>query len=347
MDQRIGFLQAHGARVAYATMGDGPTLVVPPAPFGHLDVELESEAIQTFFQTLAASFTVVRYDRLGTGLSDRSRARETMTLEFEVDVLEALVVELGAGRVSLFGSCYGGAVAAAFAARRPELVKRLLLYGPYAVGSAVLSASLLQSINSLMRADWDLGSRLLAMAFVPEADTELIESFAHLFAESCDGEMAASLFELAAETDVRDVLGGITAPTLVLHRADDKLVPVALGRAVAAFVPGASFQLLDGVWHPPWVGDAAGVLHAAGAFLGFSAPSHDLSARRESLRPALTARERDVLRLVAEGLNDAKIAQRLVVSAHTVHRHVANIRARLGQPSRAAAAAHAIRLGLI
>jgi DNA-binding NarL/FixJ family response regulator len=61
----------------------------------------------------------------------------------------------------------------------------------------------------------------------------------------------------------------------------------------------------------------------------------------------LSGREREVLTLVAEGLSDKEIADRLVLSPHTVHRHVANVRTKLRQPSRAAAAAHATRTGLI
>jgi DNA-binding NarL/FixJ family response regulator len=120
-------------------------------------------------------------------------------------------------------------------------------------------------------------------------------------------------------------------------------VPARLGRALAALVPGADFAELEGSWHQPWLGDSADVLRAAGAFLGFTSPT----PVHEEPAPALTPREREVLRLVAEGHNDASIAGRLVLSAHTVHRHVANIRTRLGQPSRAAAAAVAARHGLI
>lgn len=63
--------------------------------------------------------------------------------------------------------------------------------------------------------------------------------------------------------------------------------------------------------------------------------------------PDLTTRERDVLRLIAQGLGDKQVASRLQISAHTVHRHVSNILARLGLPSRAAAVAHAARTGLL
>jgi len=61
----------------------------------------------------------------------------------------------------------------------------------------------------------------------------------------------------------------------------------------------------------------------------------------------VTAREKEVLRLVAEGLTNRQIAERLVVSEHTVHRHVTNILRKLDLPSRTAAAAHAVRAGLL
>jgi ATP/maltotriose-dependent transcriptional regulator MalT len=68
---------------------------------------------------------------------------------------------------------------------------------------------------------------------------------------------------------------------------------------------------------------------------------------RRGGRQQLTPREADILRLVARGLGDAQIADRLFLSPHTVHRHVANIRTKLGVPSRAAAVAHATQAGLL
>jgi len=159
--------------------------------------------------------------------------------------------------------------------------------------------------------------------------------------------MAASLLELWWRTDVRDVLGQISAPTLVLHRSEDHVVPIGLGRALAALIPAAHFQTLEGHFHLPWLGDRGEVLQAAGAFLGFTPPPAKDEGRGAEQPVTLTARETEVLRLVAEGLNDSGIAERLVLSSHTVHRHVANIRTRLGAPSRAAAAAYAARQGLI
>jgi DNA-binding NarL/FixJ family response regulator len=133
-------------------------------------------------------------------------------------------------------------------------------------------------------------------------------------------------------------------------------MPFDAGRELAALVPGARLVALDGDAHPPYLGDSKAVVQAVAGFLADHDPVPAGAAPPEMAPPAtdrpaagetLSAREVEVLRLIAEGLADAAIAERLVVSPHTVHRHVANIRTKLGQPSRAAAAAYAARRGLI
>jgi RNA polymerase sigma factor (sigma-70 family) len=90
--------------------------------------------------------------------------------------------------------------------------------------------------------------------------------------------------------------------------------------------------------------DAAGVFEACGAPYE-AAEARRLLAAAPAL-PQLSPREREVLHLLAEGLTNAQIAERLVISEHTVHRHVANILRKLGVASRTAAAAHAVRAGV-
>jgi pimeloyl-ACP methyl ester carboxylesterase/DNA-binding CsgD family transcriptional regulator len=346
MAQRIGFVRLGDSTVAYSTMGTGPMLIVPQPMFGDLQLELENPALLAFYNTLASRFTLARYDRLGTGMSDRDRPPETLTLDFEIAVLEALVTELGVARTSLFGFGYGGAVAAGFAVRHPGMVNQLVLFGSSPTGCR-LTAGLLESVIGVVRADWALGSRLLAAAWFPGADRELSDWVARMTQESCSGDMAASLIEMWERTDLREEVGRVTAPTLVLHTRDDPVVPVQSGQSLAALIPGARFEPIEGQWHQPWLGDTGAVFSFAGAFLGRALPTSPRQPEPSDQPLSLTTREREVLQLVAEGLSDATIAERLVLSAHTVHRHVANIRTRLGQPSRGAAAVLAARCGLI
>ena len=157
-------------------------------------------------------------------------------------------------------------------------------------------------------------------------------------------ETAAELLRLVFDYDVRDALSALGAPTLVVHRDRDRAIPVRVGQEVAGLVAGADLVTIPGDAHLPWHGDVADSVGAVAAFLGLPEPSRE--ALPEGIGE-LSDREREVLCLVAEGLSDTEIAERLVLSPHTVHRHVANIRRKLGLRSRSAAAAAAARAGLI
>ena len=137
------------------------------------------------------------------------------------------------------------------------------------------------------------------------------------------------------------------APALVVHREHDAAMRLRGAREVAALLPNAELVTLSGDAHLPWHGDGDAVLRAFAPFLGIVAPPPPASAPDADVLADLSEREREVLGLVAQGLSDAQIAERLVISPHTVHRHVANILAKLRLPTRAAAAARAARAGLL
>jgi pimeloyl-ACP methyl ester carboxylesterase/DNA-binding CsgD family transcriptional regulator len=348
--QQVGFCPTPRGRVAYAEVGDGPLLVLPPPWIGHVELEWEFPEVRAFLLGLAGHHRVVRYDRLGTGLSDRPTRRPEHTLDEHVETVATLLGHLGQTDASLLGFSYGGCVALAVAARRPELVRRLVLVGSYADGSQIASSALAQALVATVRAHWGVGSRALADVWVPGTDQATRAAFAALQRASASPEEAARALEDVYRTDVRRDAGLVRAPTLVVHRRGDRAIPAELGRDLAARVPGARVTLLAGDLHPPWLGDRDAVLRAVLDFLGAgSAPPGPVAPDRVTVPDdgGLTAREREVLRLVAEGLTDERIAQQLVLSPHTVHRHVSNIRLKLDAPSRAAAAAAATRQGLI
>jgi pimeloyl-ACP methyl ester carboxylesterase/DNA-binding CsgD family transcriptional regulator len=221
---------------------------------------------------LAATHTVLRYDRVGVGLSDRQREASEMSLPSEVALLEAIVDELDIETFSLVGISCGGCVGAAYSTRHPERVTELVIYAGYAEGAALAPAQV---------------------------------------------------------------------PTTVVHRTGDRTIPFLQGREVATLVHGARLVPLPGYTHLPWRGDGAGTAAAITSALGVTGGG----GSSESIE-TLTEREREVLALVARGFSDALIAEHLVLSPHTVHRHIANIRGKLNVPSRSAAAAFAARAGL-
>lgn len=384
--------------MAYASVGDGPLLVLGGWWVSHLELDWERADFRAFIEGLAATRTVVRYDPLGAGLSDRG-GDEPLTLDGEVATLAAV-----AGAVSgedapaaLLGVSSGGCVAAAFAARAPQRVEALVLYGSYRRGADVAAPKVRETMLSVVRTHWGVGSRVLADVFLPDGSADELRDFARFQREAASAETAVEHLRFVYDADVGDAVRDITVPTLVLHRRDDRAIPFDLGRELAATIPDARLVSLEGGQHLPWRGDAAAVVAAVSDFLGHrpeagstvsagdafpgsaaSAPPGpatdpsraecvegflpETEAGADALRrpldgsssggvpgepPALSQRELEVLGLVAEGLSDPEIAERLVLSAHTVHRHMANIRTKLRQPSRAAAVAHAARLGLI
>jgi pimeloyl-ACP methyl ester carboxylesterase/DNA-binding CsgD family transcriptional regulator len=341
----IRFLTVDGRRLAYEVAGDGPLLLCPAWWISHLELDRDNEAFARFWEAIGDGYSVVRYDRLGVGVSERELREQDLTVDGEVAVIGALLDELEAERISLFGGSSSGCAAIAFAARFPERVERLVLYGSYAEGSSITPPAVRQAIVAAVRSHWGLGSRLLSDIFLGEASSQEQESFARFQRLATTADSAARLLEQVYRNDVRDLLALVKVPTLVVHRREDRAIPYRLGRAVAAGVAAARLVPLEGSAHFPWAGDADSVVRAVRAVLApASVPERPAGGAAAVL---LSRREREVLRLVANGLSDRQIAEQLVVSPHTVHRHVANIRHKLGRGSRTAAVAEAARLGLL
>jgi pimeloyl-ACP methyl ester carboxylesterase/DNA-binding CsgD family transcriptional regulator len=287
---------------------------------------------------------MVLYDRPGVGMSDREISPHELTLDNEVGLLSAVFDELNLNQATLMGGSSGGCTAVSFAARFPERVDRLLLYGAYAHGPSIASPEVRDAIVATVRSHWGLGSRVLAEIFLGEADGSDLECFGRLQRESATADTAVALLEMIYRNDVRSELERVEAPTIVVHRRGDRSIPYEQGRALAAGIRSARLIPLDGRAHLPWAGDGGSVARALRSFL---APSEAIRVDGEPADALLSGREREVLLLVANGLTDGEIAQQLVLSQHTVKRHVANIRHKLGQSSRTAAVAEASRLGLL
>jgi len=140
------------------------------------------------------------------------------------------------------------------------------------------------------------------------------------------------------ELRVDDLLDRVAAPTLVLHRRDDRAIPYRLGRDLAARIPGARLVSLAGRSHFSHAGDAAAVVREILGFLG--APRDGLPAGQPERPPGgLTARQLQVAALVAGGLTNRQIAGRLGIEERSAEGHVERIRQRLGVRSRAQIAA--------
>jgi pimeloyl-ACP methyl ester carboxylesterase/DNA-binding CsgD family transcriptional regulator len=314
-------------RVAYSTAGAGPALLCDSGWITHLRGQLELFSFGSFVERLAERFTVIRYDKPGCGLSDR----DGVDLSFDEQVAAALAVAdaVGARRFRLFGASQGGQLAAAIAARYPDRVEALVLYGMCASGRDLAPAEVRNSIVALVRAHWGLGLKALAGAFVTDPTADDVDAFARFQRASASADVAAGLLEVYYDTDIRALLPEVRARTAVLHREGDKGTRFELGREVAALIPGATLIPLEGSSHLFYHGDWPAVLNATLGFL--SGPA--------SPGPRLTGRELEVAELVAEGLTNQAIARRLSVAPRTAEAHVENIRRKLQVRSRAQIAA--------
>jgi len=341
----VRFLPLGARRVAYEIRGAGPPLVAPAWWVSHLELDWQSERYRRFWEGVANGCTLIRYDRLGVGMSDRTVRESDLTLDREVATLCALIDELELERVSLIGGSCGSCTAVAFAAAFPERVERLMLYGAYPDGAAITTPDLADAIIAAVRAHWGVGARLLRDLFLDGADAAEHDRFARFQREAASAETAAALLRLVYRLDVRAQLPLVRAPALVVHRRNDRAVPYRLGREVAASIPNATFIPLQGSAHFPWHGDADSVVDACRQALAPAQASPHRPSEREPV--LLSSREREILACVARGLSDREIADQLVLSTHTVHRHVANIRRKLGRRSRTAAVAEAARLGIL
>lgn len=331
-DQVIHRVRTVGGEVACSVVGSGPALLIGGWWCSHLILNWKDPLFRAFVSRLATRFTVIRYDQPGRGLSE---AGMPVDADGEIAVTADIVDALGFERVAVLGASSGSAVAAGLAARLPRRVHRLVLYGSFARGVDIAPDGARRALVDAISAHWGLGSRLLADVFVPGADSAERERFARFQRLSATAEQAARSLAATYELDATEYLAAVTVPTTVLHRRDDRAVPFALGLDVARRVPRASFVELYGEDHFPWRGDATSVADAILRGLGYPVRAEPAPPGPE----AVTEREREILRLVAEGLTDAQIGERLTLSPHTVHRHIANARTKLGVRSRAAASA--------
>jgi pimeloyl-ACP methyl ester carboxylesterase len=295
----------------------------------HLRGQLDLLSFGEFVERLARHFTVIRFDKPGCGLSDR----DGVDLSFDGQVAAAMAVAdaVGARRFRLFGASQGGQVAAAVAARYPERVEALVVYGMCASGRDLAPADVRTSVVALVRAHWGMGLQALANAFVTDPTPDEVAAFTRFQRASASAAVAAQLLEVYYDTDIRELLPTVRTPTTVLHREGDRGTRFDLGRAVAASIPGATLIPLPGSSHLYYHGEWEAVLDAT--LTSLSRP-----ARRGR---QLTDREFEVAELVTEGLTNHAIAGRLSVAPRTVETHVENIRRKLRVSSRAQIAAWA------
>jgi pimeloyl-ACP methyl ester carboxylesterase/DNA-binding CsgD family transcriptional regulator len=339
--QRVQYVRASdGTRLAWAASGAGPTVVKAANWLTHLEYELESPVWKHWIQFFSSQTRFIRFDERGCGMSEWTD-RE-LTLDRWVSDLESIIEASGETEpVTLLGISQGAATCISYAVKHPDRVARMILYGGYARGKFRRDDQLTEreyrAIVDLTRVGWGRDNpafrQLFTSRFIPTGTHEQIDWFNELCAKTSTGDVAAALFEARGHVDVSSILGDVRTPTLVLHARGDEITRIDEGHRLAAGIPGAQFVELDSRNHvllehePAWTRFCDAIVE----FLGLD------KAADAAVFASLSGREREILGLIAEGLSNTDIADRLAISEKTVRNHTSNVFDKLGVWSRAQA----------
>lgn len=256
-----------GVSIGWCRHGSGPVLLFVRGWISDIAANWRSPAYRSFFTSLASSLEVVRFDARGNGSSDRDPSE--LSLEGLVADVEAVVAAAHLDRLVLFGSAYGGPVAASFAARNPQLVEAVVLHGTYARGADLADEAGRDRILELVGRLHRRPEAAAALSYLTSPDHEGSHR-ARIDAarRSITADAAQRLYALSFALDVTEELRTITAPALVLHPEGCTAIPVHHGRRVAGLVPDSRFIGLSGSGTNPWDEHASETLHHVGELLG-------------------------------------------------------------------------------
>lgn len=355
MNQEIRFCTStDGVKLAYAISGEGPPLVMSATWLTHLEHQWRSLAWRPWLEAFLQGHTVVRYDSCGCGLSDREvgdASFETTVRDFEC-VMEAAGFE----QFSLLGTCQGGPIAMEYAARHPERVTHLVLYGTSARGrmkrtdlpNQVEKATVLLNLTEL---GWGQENhaflQIWAPQFQPGGTLEHLRSWCEQQRAATSPETAVKLLRVCWNVDVTQTARRIKCPVMVAHPERDAVVPIEEGRMLAGLIPDCRFVQLDSENHMPLPDEPAWPMFLAEVrdFLG--KPGVTRAAGGSALPLAdLTPRERNVLECIARGQDNSEIAAALGLSEKTVRNHITRVFHKIGVEHRYQAIVRARDAGL-
>ena len=238
MEQEIRYLDFEGRRLAYSTYGEGQPIVVGPRWVSHLEEEWADSDQRPFYAELARTHRVVRFDRIGCGLSSRELDPRP-TVESESRQLEAVIDAVGGSAIVFASSCCCLA-ASQLAVRRPGATDKIVYFGGYATRNDIPEATK-ASLIAFIGSNWRLGAQMLAGLFDPHASGDAITHYTRMQRAAASAEAASIFLELDLSADLRDLLPRVAVPALVLHRRGDRTVPIGRGRELASLLPNARF----------------------------------------------------------------------------------------------------------
>lgn len=256
----VNYARNGDINLAYRVMGDGPNDILLVLPWiSNLDVVDQYPAVMNGFHVISDVGRVILFDRRGTGLSDRLCG--PATLEEGLDDMLAVLDATGCEKVTLFGIHEAGSLCMMFAATHPERVSQLILYGTFATttwkpdypwGQTIEERN--AQIEFVLETWGSVALQGLANPSVAQ-DQEFLDWSLRWLRGSVSRDAAPAFFEILEHTDVRDILGSIRVPTLILHRSSDTGIPIGNAHYLHEHIPGSKLVELEGEDYLPFLGD--------------------------------------------------------------------------------------------
>lgn len=342
--QKIHFCTtSDGVRIAYSKVGSGPPLVWVANWLSHVQYDWDSPVWRHWINELSKYHTLIRYDQRCCGLSDRGT--KECSLNGWIRDMEAVIKACNLDCFDMLGVCQGGPVGITYATRHPGQIQNMILYGSFARGKAMQKRTpeeieLDNALLNMVKFGWGKRNpafrQVFTTLFMPDADEEQKNGFTDLQQLATSPECAFKMLREYSIIDVADLARKVDIPTLVMHGTDDAMIPIRDGRELASLIPNATFVSLKTNNHilmkeePAW----EAFLEEMRLFLG----DQDYRTTQNDMHQDfmdLTPRESDVLDLIAMGLSNNQIADRLFISPKTVRNHITNIFSKLNMKRRA------------
>jgi len=261
------YARSGDVHIAYQISGDGPVDVVwAPGTMSHLDLDWEIPRRALFLERFSKFCRLIRFDKRGTGLSDRPV--KMATLEERADDIRAVMDDVGIERANIFGVSEGGSMACLFAATFPQRVNSLLVWGAQArwIASPDHPWGQTQEEHDQMVAtindDWPSFDYLTGpgSGLGRDADPAFIEAFGRYMRAAASPSAVRAYEIMNGQIDIRPILSSIQAPTLVMNRTGDPCARIEAARDMASRIPGARFKEYPGSSHSMMLDDMETIL---------------------------------------------------------------------------------------
>jgi|KBSSwiStaDraftv2_1062776.scaffolds.fasta_scaffold87614_3 pimeloyl-ACP methyl ester carboxylesterase/class 3 adenylate cyclase len=260
--------------IAYQVVGSGPIdLVFIPGFVSNVEHGWDYPPLAHCLRRLASFARLILFDKRGTGMSDPVPPQQLPTLEQRMDDVRAVMDAAGSKRAALVGVSEGGPMSLLFAATYPDRTSAIVLMATFArVAWAPdypfgTRPDVWEALLARMEKGWGTGVLLSAFAQSLASDAAARQWWARFQRQAASPGAAVAVQRMVYEIDTRAILPAVRVPTLILHRSEDRLVPVEHARYLAAHIPGAKCVELPGSDHFPFTGDVDGYLDQIEEFL--------------------------------------------------------------------------------